>query len=136
VVTTPTEESVRRALAIQLVINRELGIAKNENPLQGAFIIDELTELVEQAVYAEFRRISDRGGVLGAMERMYQRTKIQEESLYYETKKHDGSLPLIGVNVSRPGGFSHGDSTRGDSLDARFVLSQGSVLTPRSTIVC
>jgi methylmalonyl-CoA mutase len=98
-VTTPTEESVRRALAIQLVINRELGLAKNENPLQGAFIIDDLTELVEQAVYAEFRRISDRGGVLGAMERMYQRTKIQEESLYYETKKHDGSLPLIGVNT-------------------------------------
>ena len=98
-VTTPTEESVRRALAIQLVINRELGLSKNENPLQGAFIIDELTELVEQAVYTEFRRISDRGGVLGAMERMYQRTKIQEESLYYETKKHDGSLPLIGVNT-------------------------------------
>ena len=98
-VTTPTEESVRRALAIQLVINRELGLSCNENPLQGAFIVDELTELVEQAVYAEFRRISDRGGVLGAMERMYQRTKIQEESLYYETKKHDGSLPLIGVNT-------------------------------------
>ncbi len=98
-VTTPTEESVRRALAIQLVINRELGLSHNENPLQGSFIVDELTELVEQAVYAEFRRISDRGGVLGAMERMYQRTKIQEESLYYETKKHDGSLPLIGVNT-------------------------------------
>ncbi|NUP11187.1 MAG: methylmalonyl-CoA mutase family protein [Polyangiaceae bacterium] len=98
-ITTPTEESVRRALAIQLIINEELGLAKNENPLQGAFIIDELTELVEQAVLREFRSISDRGGVLGAMERMYQRTKIQEESLYYESQKHDGKLPIIGVNT-------------------------------------
>ncbi len=98
-ITTPTEESVRRALAIQLIINKELGLAKNENPLQGSFIIDELTELVEQAVYAEFRRLSDRGGVLGAMERMYQRTKIQEESLYYESLKHSGKLPIVGVNT-------------------------------------
>ncbi|MEM6292242.1 MAG: methylmalonyl-CoA mutase family protein [Myxococcota bacterium] len=98
-ITTPTEESVRRAMAIQLIINRELGLAKNENPLQGSFIIEELTDLVEQAVLEEFRRISERGGVLGAMERMYQRTKIQEESLYYETLKHSGTLPVIGVNT-------------------------------------
>ena len=98
-ITTPTEESVRRALAIQLIINKELGLAMNENPLQGAFIIDELTDLVEQAVYAEFKRLSDRGGVLGAMERMYQRTKIQEESLYYESLKHTGQLPIVGVNT-------------------------------------
>ncbi|HAI76591.1 MAG TPA: methylmalonyl-CoA mutase [Microscillaceae bacterium] len=98
-ITTPTEESVRRAMAIQLIINHELGLAKNENPLQGAFIIEELTDLVEQAVYHEFRSISERGGVLGAMERMYQRSKIQEESMYYEMKKHTGELPLIGVNT-------------------------------------
>ncbi len=98
-ITTPTEESVRRALAIQLIINHELGLSKNENPLQGAFIIDELTELVEQAVLQEFRNISERGGVLGAMERMYQRSKIQEESMYYETLKHEGKLPIIGVNT-------------------------------------
>jgi len=98
-ITTPTEESVRRALAIQLVINKEFGLAKNENPNQGAFIIEELTDLVEAAVLTEFRAISERGGVLGAMERMYQRSKIQEESLYYETLKHDGTLPIIGVNT-------------------------------------
>ncbi len=98
-ITTPTEESVRRALAIQLIINEELGLAKNENPLQGAFIIEELTDLVEQAVLKEFRSITERGGVLGAMERMYQRTKIQEESLHYESMKHDGKLPVIGVNT-------------------------------------
>jgi methylmalonyl-CoA mutase len=98
-ITTPTEESVRRAMAIQLIINKELGLANNENPLQGAFIIEELTELVEQAVLTEFRRISERGGVLGAMERMYQRTKIQEESLYYESRKHSGAMPIIGVNT-------------------------------------
>jgi methylmalonyl-CoA mutase len=98
-ITTPTEESVRRALAIQLIINEELGLAKNENPLQGSFVIEELTELVEQAVLKEFRAISERGGVLGAMERMYQRTKIQEESLYYESLKHEGKLPIIGVNT-------------------------------------
>ncbi|MDB5141939.1 MAG: methylmalonyl-CoA mutase, partial [Mucilaginibacter sp.] len=98
-ITTPTEESVRRAMAIQLIINRELGLAKNENPLQGAFIIEELTDLVEDAVLAEFKRINDRGGVLGAMETMYQRSKIQEESLYYETMKHNGDYPIVGVNT-------------------------------------
>ena len=101
-ITTPTEESVRRAMAIQLIINREFGLTKNENPLQGAFIIDELTDLVEEAVYVEFDRLTDRGGVLGAMETMYQRGKIQEESLYYEGIKHDGSLPIIGVNTFLP----------------------------------
>ncbi|MBK6328435.1 MAG: methylmalonyl-CoA mutase family protein [Chloroflexi bacterium] len=98
-ITTPTEESVRRAMAIQLIINKELGLAKNENPLQGAFIIEELTDLVEEAVLAEFDRITERGGVLGAMETMYQRGKIQEESLYYESLKHTGDLPIIGVNT-------------------------------------
>ncbi len=98
-ITTPTEESVRRAMAIQLIINRELGLAKNENPLQGAYIIDELTDLVEEAVMLEFDRITERGGVLGAMETMYQRGKIQEESLYYEGLKHSGELPIIGVNT-------------------------------------
>ncbi|MBD3638572.1 MAG: cobalamin B12-binding domain-containing protein [Crocinitomicaceae bacterium] len=98
-ITTPTEESVRRAMAIQLIINRELGLAKNENPIQGAFIIEELTDLVEEAVLMEFDRITERGGVLGAMETMYQRSKIQEESLYYETLKHSGEFPIIGVNT-------------------------------------
>jgi len=97
-ITTPTDESVRRALAIQLIINNEWGLSNNENPNQGAFIIDELTELVEEAVLAEFERISERGGVLGAMETGYQRGKIQDESLHYEHMKHDGSLPIIGVN--------------------------------------
>ncbi|HEY7377948.1 MAG TPA: methylmalonyl-CoA mutase family protein [Steroidobacteraceae bacterium] len=97
--TTPTEESVRRAVAIQLIINRELGLNKNQNPWQGSFLVEQLTDLVEEAVYQEFERISERGGVLGAMETMYQRGKIQEESLYYESRKHDGSLPLIGVNT-------------------------------------
>jgi len=98
-ITTPTEESVRRAVAIQLIINRELGLNRNENPLQGAFVIDNLTDLVEEAVYQEFERLSDRGGVLGAMETMYQRGKIQDESMDYEHRKHDGSLPIIGVNT-------------------------------------
>ncbi|HKR03549.1 MAG TPA: methylmalonyl-CoA mutase family protein [Bacteroidia bacterium] len=98
-ITTPTEESVRRAMAIQLIINRELGLAKNENPLQGSFIIEELTDLVEEAVLLEFDKITERGGVLGAMETMYQRGKIQEESLYYETLKHTGEYPIIGVNT-------------------------------------
>ncbi|ADB38277.1 methylmalonyl-CoA mutase family protein [Spirosoma linguale] len=98
-ITTPTEESVRRAMAIQLIINREFGLTTNENPLQGAFIVDELTELVEEAVYQEFLAINERGGVLGAMERMYQRSKIQEESMYYETLKHNGNLPIVGVNT-------------------------------------
>ncbi|MGH3651229.1 MAG: methylmalonyl-CoA mutase family protein, partial [Acidimicrobiia bacterium] len=98
-ITTPTEESVRRALAIQLIINKELGLYKNENPLQGSFIIDELTDLVEEAVLAEFERLNSRGGVLGAMERQYQRTKIQEESLYYEQQKESGRYPIVGVNT-------------------------------------
>ncbi len=98
-ITTPTEESVRRAMAIQLIINKELGLATNENPLQGSFIIEELTDLVEEAVLSEFDRITERGGVLGAMETMYQRSKIQEESLYYETLKHTGEYPIVGVNT-------------------------------------
>jgi methylmalonyl-CoA mutase len=98
-ITTPTEESVRRAMAIQLIINRELGTAKNENPNQGSFLIEEMTDLVEDAVMKEFDRITERGGVLGAMERMYQRNKIQEESLHYETLKHTGEYPIIGVNT-------------------------------------
>lgn len=98
-ITTPTEESVRRAIAIQMIINNELGLAKNQNPLQGSFIIEELTELVEEAVLAEFDRITERGGVLGAMETMYQRSKIQDESLYYEQLKHSGELPIMGVNT-------------------------------------
>jgi methylmalonyl-CoA mutase len=98
-ITTPTEDSVRRAMAIQLIINKELGLAFNENPIQGSFIIEELTDLVEEAVMMEFDRITERGGVLGAMETMYQRNKIQEESLYYETLKHTGEMPIIGVNT-------------------------------------
>jgi methylmalonyl-CoA mutase len=98
-ITTPTEESVRRAVAIQLIINKELGLAKNENPMQGSFITEELTNLVEEAVLLEFDRITERGGVLGSMETMYQRGKIQEESLYYETLKHTGEFPIIGVNT-------------------------------------
>jgi methylmalonyl-CoA mutase len=98
-ITTPTEESVRRAMAIQLIINRELGLAKTENSIQGSFIIEELTDLVEEAVLTEFDRITERGGVLGAMERMYQRNKIQEESLYYEHQKHTGEYPIVGVNT-------------------------------------
>ncbi|MBV9190358.1 MAG: methylmalonyl-CoA mutase, partial [Betaproteobacteria bacterium] len=105
-ITTPTEESVRRAMAIQLIINREWGVAKNENPNQGSFLMEELTDLVEEAVLKEFEAISSRGGVLGAMETGYQRSKIQEESLYYEHKKHDGTYPLIGVNTFRN---PHGD---------------------------
>ena len=98
-ITTPTENSVRRAIAIQMIINKELGLTKNENPLQGSFIIEELTDLVEEAVLVEFDRITERGGVLGAMETMYQRGKIQEESLHYESLKHSGELPIIGVNT-------------------------------------
>ena len=100
-VTTPTKESVRRALAIQLIINREWGLSKNENPYQGSFIVDELTDLVEEAVLMEFDRITERGGVLGAMETGYQRSKIQEESMYYEIQKHTGTLPVVGVNTFR-----------------------------------
>ena len=101
-ITTPTPESVRRAVAIQMIINKELGLNFCENPWQGSFIVDELTDLVEEQVYQEFERISERGGVLGAMDTMYQRGKIQEESLYYESKKHDGSLPIVGVNTFLP----------------------------------
>jgi methylmalonyl-CoA mutase len=113
-ITTPTEESVRRAMAIQLIINRELGVNYTENALQGAFIISELTDLVEEAVYAEFERLSQRGGVLGAMETMYQRSKIQEESLHYERLKHSGELPLIGVNTFLP---KDGHGERIDKLE-------------------
>jgi methylmalonyl-CoA mutase len=108
-ITTPTEDSVRRAMAIQLIINREWGLAKNENPNQGAFIIEELTELVEEAVLAEFERIAERGGVLGAMETGYQRGRIQDESMHYEMLKHTGELPIIGVNTFRN---PHGDPCR------------------------
>jgi methylmalonyl-CoA mutase len=113
-ITTPTEESVRRAMAIQLIINREWGLAKNENPNQGSFIVEELTDLVEEAVLQEFERISERGGVLGAMETGYQRSKIQEESMYYEHKKHDGSYPIIGVNTFR--------NPHGDPVPAEIAL--------------
>ncbi|MCP5125489.1 MAG: methylmalonyl-CoA mutase family protein [Gammaproteobacteria bacterium] len=116
-ITTPTEESVRRAMAVQLIINKEWGLTKNENPNQGAFIIEELTDLVEEAVLQEFERISERGGVLGAMETGYQRSKIQEESLYYETLKHDGSLPIIGVNTFR------NPNAKGDQLKIELARS-------------
>jgi methylmalonyl-CoA mutase len=106
-ITTPGEDSVRRAMAIQLIINREWGLAKNENPNQGAFIIEELTELVEEAVLAEFERITERGGVLGAMETGYQRGRIQDESMHYEMQKHTGELPIVGVNTFRN---PHGDA--------------------------
>ncbi|HKX99216.1 MAG TPA: methylmalonyl-CoA mutase family protein [Steroidobacteraceae bacterium] len=114
-ITTPTEESVRRAVAIQLIIARELGLNQNQNPWQGSFVIERLTDLVEEAVYAEFDSLSERGGVLGAMETMYQRGKIQEESLYYEHKKHDGSLPIVGVNTFLPEHGS-GDEIRNAEL--------------------
>ena len=107
-ITTPSEESVRRAMAIQLIINREWGLAKNENPTQGSFIVEELTELLEEAVLSEFERIAERGGVLGAMETGYQRGKIQDESMHYEMLKHTGELPIIGVNTFRN---PHGDLT-------------------------
>jgi methylmalonyl-CoA mutase len=116
-ITTPTEESVRRAMAVQLIINKEWGLTKNENPNQGAFIIEELTDLVEEAVLQEFERISERGGVLGAMETGYQRGKIQEESLYYETLKHDGSLPIVGVNTFR------NPNAKGDQLKIELARS-------------
>jgi len=98
-ITTPTEESVRRAMAIQMIITKEHGLTKNENPLQGSFVVEELTDLVEEAVLQEFERLNDRGGVLGSMETQYQRGKIQDESIYYEMKKHTGELPIIGVNT-------------------------------------
>jgi len=115
-ITTPTEASVRRALAIQLIINKEMGMTKNENPLQGSYIIEELTDLVEEAILKEFDRITDRGGVLGAMESMYQRGKIQEESLYYESQKHSGELPIIGVNTFKSEGTSEEDEREVDLI--------------------
>ncbi|MGW0477944.1 fused isobutyryl-CoA mutase/GTPase IcmF [Nonomuraea sp. NPDC003214] len=128
-VTTPSADSVRRAMAIQLIINREWGLARNENPLQGSFIIDELTDLVEEAVLREFERLSDRGGVLGAMETGYQRGRIQDESMLYETRKHDGSLPIIGVNTFRnPGGDEPGphklELARGTEEEKRSQLDR------------
>lgn len=120
-VTTPTEDSVRRALAIQLIINREWGLAMNENPLQGSFIIDELTDLVEEAVLQEFERISERGGVLGAMETGYQRGRIQDESMLYEQRKHDGTLPLIGVNTFRN---PHADTTEPGPIELARATEQ------------
>ena len=125
-ITTPTEESVRRAMAIQLVINREWGLAKNENPNQGAFIIDELTELVEEAVLAEFERISERGGVLGAMETGYQRGRIQDESMHYEHLKHSGAYPIIGVNTFR--------NPHGDALPAQIELARSSEAEKQSQL--
>jgi methylmalonyl-CoA mutase len=115
-ITTPTEDSVRRAMAIQLIINREWGLAKNENPSQGSFIIEELTELVEEAVLAEFEKIAERGGVLGAMETGYQRGKIQDESMHYEMRKHTGELPIIGVNTFR--------SPHGDAVPQKLELAR------------
>src|SRR3974390_3444326 len=125
-ITTPTGESVRRAIAIPLVINREWGLAKNENPNQGSFVIEELTDLVEEAVLKEFDAISSRGGVLGAMETGYQRGKIQEESLLYEHRKHDGSYPIIGVNTFR--------NPRGDAVPAKIELIRSSEEEKRSQI--
>jgi methylmalonyl-CoA mutase len=125
-ITTPTEESVRRAMAIQLVINREWGLARNENPNQGAFVIDELTELVEEAVLAEFERISERGGVLGAMETGYQRGRIQEESLHYETLKHSGALPIVGVNTFR--------NPHGEQVPEHIELARSSEEEKRSQL--
>ena len=125
-ITTPTEESVRRAMAIQLVINREWGLAKNENPNQGAFIIDELTELVEEAVLAEFERISERGGVLGAMETGYQRGRIQDESMHYEQLKHSGEHPIIGVNTFR--------NPHGDPVPAQIELARSSEAEKQSQL--
>jgi methylmalonyl-CoA mutase len=125
-ITTPTEESVRRAMAIQLIINREWGLAKNENPNQGSFILDELTDLVEEAVLKEFEAISERGGVLGAMETGYQRGKIQEESMYYEHKKHDGSYPIVGVNTFR--------NPHADAAPAKIELARSTEEEKRSQL--
>jgi methylmalonyl-CoA mutase len=129
-ITTPTEESVRRAVAIQLIINRELGLNMCENPWQGSFVIEELTDLVEEAVYAEFERISERGGVLGAMDTMYQRSRIQEESLHYERLKHDGTLPLIGVNTFLP----REDSDPAHPVDQEVVLARSTEAEKRAQI--
>jgi isobutyryl-CoA mutase len=126
-ITTPTEESVRRAMAIQMIINREWGLGKNENPNQGAFIVDELTSLVEEAVLKEFEALSERGGVLGAMETGYQRGKIQEESLYYEHRKHDGSYPIVGVNVFR--------NPHGDAVPQKVELARSTAEEKESQLV-
>lgn len=131
-ITTPTEESVRRAVAIQLVINRELGLNFCENPWQGSFIINELTDLVEEAVYKEFESISERGGVLGAMDTMYQRGKIQDESMYYEHKKHDGSLPLIGVNTFLPEKGSEDEVTTVELMRSTEEEKQAQIKTVRN----
>jgi methylmalonyl-CoA mutase len=125
-ITTPTEESVRRAMAIQMIINKEWGIAKNENPNQGSFIIEELTDLVEEAVLQEFERIAERGGALGAMETGYQRGKIQEESLYYEHRKHDGSYPIVGVNTFR--------NPHGEPVPAKLELIRSTEEEKRSQL--
>lgn len=136
-ITTPTEASVRRAMAIQLIINKELGLTKHENPIQGAFIIEELTDLVEEAVYAEFDRLTERGGVLGAMETMYQRGKIQEESLYYETLKHKGDFPIIGVNtfLSSTGSptVSPGEVIRATEEEKEFQIQTLKLLHQRNS---
>ena len=120
-ITTPTEESVRRALAIQLIVNKESGWTKTENPMQGSFIVDELTELVEAAVLEEFEAISRRGGVLGAMETMYQRGKIQDESMYYEHLKHDGTLPIIGVNTFQNPNAQAFDESAADDFEMELA---------------
>jgi methylmalonyl-CoA mutase len=125
-ITTPTEESVRRAMAIQLIINREWGLAKNENPLQGSFVVEELTELVEEAVLAEFERIAERGGVLGAMETGYQRGRIQDESMHYEHLKHTGEYPIIGVNTFR--------NPRGDTTPETLELARSTEDEKRSQL--
>jgi methylmalonyl-CoA mutase len=136
-ITTPTEESVRRAMAIQLIINRELGTAKNENPNQGSFLIEELTDLVEEAVLTEFKRITERGGVLGAMERMYQRNKIQEESMYYEHQKHTGEYPIVGVNtfLSKNGSptIIPGEVIRSTTDEKEFQISALNAFKKRHT---
>ena len=123
-ITTPTEESVRRALAIQLIVNKESGWTKTENPMQGSFIVDELTDLVEAAVLEEFEAISRRGGVLGAMETMYQRGKIQDESMYYEHLKHDGTLPIIGVNTFQNPNAQAFDESAADDFEMELKLEQ------------
>ncbi|MCB0370414.1 MAG: methylmalonyl-CoA mutase, partial [Bdellovibrionales bacterium] len=128
-ITTPTEESVRRAMAIQMIINREFGQSKNENSLQGSYFAEELTDLVEEAVLEEFLRINERGGVLGAMETQYQRSKIQEESLYYEKLKHDGSLPIIGVNT-----FIDPKTTQADYIPPKIEMARASYEEKKSQL--
>ncbi len=131
-ITTPTEESVRRAVAIQLIIARELGLNQNQNPWQGSFAVERLTDMVEEAVYAEFESLSERGGVLGAMETMYQRGKIQEESLYYEHKKHDGSLPIVGVNTFLPEQASHDENRNAELIRSTEEEKRAQVVAVRA----